>query len=110
MVDPVVPLVRALYGHPDAGGYWEQHCDKHLRKVGFKPANEGWPGLYVHEELNVLLMVYVDDFKAAGTPEALKKAWSLIKSGLDLDEPGDVGRCLGCHHRLADAVVNGKNV
>ena len=55
-------------------------------------------------------MVYVDDFKAAGTPNALNKAWSLIKSGLDLDEPGDVGRCLGCHHRLADAVVNGKKV
>ena len=21
--DPLVPLERALYGHPDAGGYWE---------------------------------------------------------------------------------------
>ena len=27
MWDPVVPLIRALYGHPDAGGYWERHCD-----------------------------------------------------------------------------------
>ena len=23
--DPVVPLVLALYGHPDAGGFWELH-------------------------------------------------------------------------------------
>ena len=35
--DPVVPLVRALYGHPDAGGYWEAPCEKHLREVGFEP-------------------------------------------------------------------------
>ena len=24
---PVCPLVLALYGHPDSGGYWEQHCE-----------------------------------------------------------------------------------
>ena len=32
--EPVVPLIRALYGHPDSGGYWERHCEAHLRKVG----------------------------------------------------------------------------
>ena len=35
--DPVCPMIYALYGHPDAGGYWEQHCDKHLWKQGFEP-------------------------------------------------------------------------
>ena len=25
--DPVVEMKQALYGHPDAGGYWERHCD-----------------------------------------------------------------------------------
>ena len=28
--DPVVRLVLALYGHPDAGGFWEQRCEKAL--------------------------------------------------------------------------------
>ena len=32
---PCVRLVRALYGHPDAGGMWERHCEAHLKKVGF---------------------------------------------------------------------------
>ena len=35
--DPVCPLVLALYGHPDSGGYWEKHCDAHLKNVGFEP-------------------------------------------------------------------------
>ncbi len=38
---PVVPLRLALYGHPDAGGYWEQHCEAHLSKVGFVPSRSG---------------------------------------------------------------------
>ena len=31
--DPVVPLDLALYGHPDAGGYWERHCSEKLKKA-----------------------------------------------------------------------------
>ena len=31
------PLILSLYGHPDAGGYWEKHCETHLGKVGFTP-------------------------------------------------------------------------
>jgi hypothetical protein len=33
----VCPLEKALCGHPDAGGYCEQHCDSHLRDCGFNP-------------------------------------------------------------------------
>ena len=33
MVDPVCPLVLALYGHPDSGGHWEIHCEAKL-KIG----------------------------------------------------------------------------
>ena len=36
---PVVRLVKALYGHPDAGTMWEQHCDKSCKEVGFKPVD-----------------------------------------------------------------------
>ena len=35
LTDPVCPLVLALYGHPDAGGYWEKHCEKCLSQIGF---------------------------------------------------------------------------
>ena len=45
--DPVVRLHLALYGHPDSGGFWEQHCEKMLGEVGFQivfPA--AWPSVF----------------------------------------------------------------
>ena len=107
--DPVVPLVKALYGHPDAGGYWEKHCNDHLAKVGFVPV-ENWPSMFWHQDLSLLLMVYVDDFKMAGPKASLVKGWKLIREGLDVDDPAPVDRCLGCHHSVCDGQVNGKPV
>ena len=42
IADPAVPLKLALYGHPDAGGYREQKCDKDVKAAGFE-AVETWP-------------------------------------------------------------------
>jgi len=38
---PVCRLLRALYGHPDAGTMWEKHCHTRLLKKGFKPIRLG---------------------------------------------------------------------
>ena len=62
----------APYGHPDAGGYWEQHCEKILLKEGFTPI-PNWPSCFFHPKLKLMLCVYVDDFKMAGPKENLKK-------------------------------------
>ena len=35
-VRPVVLLLRALYGHPEAGGLWEKHLKQVLRQLGGK--------------------------------------------------------------------------
>ena len=43
--DPVVRLRKALYGHPDSGGYWERHCDKIFKTQGFETI-PNWPSLY----------------------------------------------------------------
>ena len=97
--DPVVRLRLALYGHPDSGGFWEQHCEKRLREVGFElvfPA--AWPSVFYHPTLKLLLAVYVDDFKMAGPKENLAKGWELIGSRIDMDTPTPIGRYLGCEH------------
>ena len=59
---PVCPLVLSLYGHPDAGGYWERHCDSILQAKGWAPI-PGWRSCYWHAECATYLIVYVDDFK-----------------------------------------------
>ena len=78
--DPVVILEKALYGHPDAGGLWERKAEAHLQSEGFVPI-ENWRSVYYHRQLNLLLMVYVDDFKMAGPKENIPIGWAKIKKG-----------------------------
>ena len=82
---PVVQLKKALYGHPDSGTYWEQHCDAHTKKVGFQPIGPEWPSCYWHPRLKLFLVIYVDDFKLSGPKENLAKGWGLLKQGLQLE-------------------------
>ena len=92
----VVRLVKALYGHPDAGTMWEQHCDKHVREVGFMPVGEEWPSMYFHKEVKLFLVIYVDDLKLAGPAQNLTKGWEMLRSKLRIEPETDLGLYLGC--------------
>ena len=46
-------------------------CDESVRAVGFEPIGEEWPSVYIHEKLQLVLVVYVDDFKMAGPQKNL---------------------------------------
>ncbi len=74
MRDPVCPLILALYGHPDSGGHWEQHCTTLLTSIGFKELRP-WRSCFWHAELKLFLVVYVDDFKLSGSTANPKKGW-----------------------------------
>ena len=77
---PVVRLRKALYGHPDAGSYWEEHAERGIRESGFKRIRNGsWSSIFWHPQLRVLLMLYVDDFKLAGPVKDLAEGWHLIR-------------------------------
>ena len=58
MIDPVCPLRLALYGHPDAGGYWEKHCEKHLKEAGFESI-PAWPSCFWHKEYLMLSLIHI---------------------------------------------------
>ena len=58
--DPVVRMLLALYGHVDAGGYWEKYCEERVLMFGFNKI-EGWGSTYWHEAKKSLLVVHVDD-------------------------------------------------
>jgi RNA:NAD 2'-phosphotransferase (TPT1/KptA family) len=97
--DPVVVLSLALYGHPDAGGYWEKHCDSHILSEGFISVPD-WRSIYWHKDLKVLLIVYVDDFKMSGPKESVAKAWQKLRKGLIIEDPSPAGKFLGCTNVL----------
>ncbi len=94
--DPVVPLVLALYGHPDSGGYWEERCDECLKNVGFELI-ESWRSVYWHPKYKALLIVYVDDFKLACPKEHTQAIWAAIRKQIVTDEPKPPDRFLGCY-------------
>ena len=103
---PVVRMLKALYGHPDSGTIWEEHCNKELMKVGFKPI-DGWSSCFYHERLNCMLAVYVDDFKMGGPVKNLPKAWKLITDVIMMEKPTAAHLYLGCIHEKSEITVEG---
>ena len=105
---PVCRLVKALYGHPDAGTMWEQHCHTAVQKVGFKPIGEEWPSLYFHPDLKLLLVIYVDDLKMAGPTNNLPQGWKMLRQELRLEDETPLGLYLGCRISKGEAVLHDK--
>ena len=76
--------------------YWENHYSKALLDAGFQRI-PGWECLYFHAALQVILNIYVDDFKLAGRKASLGDAWQLMRdNGLKLDPPEPFKEYLGC--------------
>lgn len=104
MKGPVVPLRLALYGHPDAGGYWEKRCHHHLTKRGFKLI-EDWRSCYFHLALKLYLVVYVDDFKMAGPEGNLGPGWKLIHEGIKIEDLAQVQTFLCCNQHMCKSTL-----
>ena len=82
---PMVELVFALFGYPEAGNIWENHAFSRLRKLGGKDALE-FPSVSKHTDGSILTC-YVDDFELQATLEATPKHWEQIGSVIDLSDP-----------------------
>ena len=105
--DPVVPLIKALYGHPRAGNCWEKHAEAHFAKAGFLKIPE-WNSCYYNKKLKLFLTVYVDDLKMSGPRSTINEGWRLIRRSIDsdggirTDEPVAVNKYLGADHRVGE--------
>jgi hypothetical protein len=84
---PVFKLEKALYGHPNSGRFWLDHCDREVARAGFTPVSECWPCVYFEFKENLLLIVYVDDMKISGPTPAMAKAWERLGENLTLEPP-----------------------
>ena len=96
MLRPVCPLKLALYGHPDAGGHWEAHCESHLSSVGFERIPD-WHSTFWHPQFKLLLIVYVDDFKLSG-PKCNLEGLEVAPERHHLRDTNSIGSYLGCLH------------
>ncbi|MFM7988537.1 MAG: hypothetical protein ACKPKO_55410, partial [Candidatus Fonsibacter sp.] len=99
---PVRKLHKALYGHPDAGTYWEHKCDAHVQSVGYVPIGPEWPSCYYHTKLSLMLAYYIDDFKLLGKKDNITAGWNLLRNGLHIEPERRVDQngavYLGCRH------------
>ena len=115
----VVKLIKALYGHPQAGAFWEQRCERALKNAGFKTLGDcgEWRSVYYHPIHQTLLMVYVDDFKMSGPVKGMAASWEAIKAqteynkesckteqAIKLGDVEDVNHFLGCDHAVSETV------
>ena len=96
-VKPVVLLVKALYGHPDAGGLCEQHLKKIIRNLGGQEVPE-YPGNFFFPDTKLLLSTYVDDLTLAGPSDQHDAFWAKLTSVVDIEPPEPIYRILGRNH------------
>ena len=97
MKRPCVRLIKALYGHPEAGGLWERHLTKIVIQIGGVPV-ENHPSCFWFAELKLLLIIYVDDLLLAGPSEHHEAFWKKLGALVTLGPPEPMDRYLGRHH------------
>ena len=64
---PHCRLLRALYGHPEAGALWEARLDEIMKNLGwFSVPGNG--GVHVHAKTKAAMMVYADNMLLRSSP------------------------------------------
>ena len=98
--DPVVPLVRALYGHPESGALWDAHLGAILTNLGWTRM-EVHPGLWLHKKTGAVMAVYVDDLLLAAGKNDEARLWKEIEHHVKFGEPATpISKFLGGHHKV----------
>ena len=95
---PCCRLLRALYGHPEAGAHWQAHFDKILReRFGATPI-EGHLSSYMIPQYGLYLTVYVDDLLLSGPKGQHSPFWEELGKFVQIEAPEGLGRFLGRLH------------
>ena len=97
-----------LYGHPDAGGWWERHAEDKVVKEDFTRI-ENMPSMFWHPKMEVLLIICVDDFKMAGRASRVLDAWVRLRKHIKMSNPESAIRFLGIHQQVHRGVSSGSN-
>jgi len=98
---PVCRLIKALYGHPEAGGLWERHLTKIVIQIG-GVAIPNHPSCFWFSDLKLLLIIYVDDLLLSGPSEHHAAFWAKLGGLVTLGPPEPMDRYLGRHHTFEE--------
>ena len=98
-VRPVVLLVKALYGHPDARGLWERHLKRIVQTLGGEEVPE-YPGNFYFPDTKLLLSTYVDDLTLSGPSNQHDNFWKKLTAQVDVEPPEPIYCILGRNHVL----------
>ena len=107
--DILVELLKALYGHEQAGTRWHLQIEGILKDIGFKCYPDTTSAiwfLYEGGRLICLFVLYVDDFIASGRRATV--AWlekELTKRGIVLSKWGKIEEMLGCSYRVTQTPI-----
>lgn len=104
-----VPLVLALYGHPDAGSCWETWNYESMIMIGFLTI-DGWPGCCMHPRERLFILVYVDEIKPPGPRGAVKRTQDRIAEVVAFEPPMPVEVDLGRSQRNSMPTIDFKAV
>jgi len=100
---PVVRLVLALYGHPEAGYLWETFLTTTLEALGWRRIAE-WPGVYIHTDFSIII-AYVDDLLLIADADKEAKHWSDIDKTIEFKTgPEPIGRYLGASYTFSPLI------
>ena len=98
MRQPVVCLVRALYGHPRAGSDWEARLRSQLLKAGWQPiANQ--TGVWLSPDTACIMAAYIDDV-FWGEPKQAAEHMRGLMGLVNMGRVQNVDRFLGTSYHV----------
>ena len=91
---PCVKLIRALYGHPEAGWHWDKRFREVMELMGGTHLSN-FQSSYWFSDTKMLLTLYVDEMVLSGPSENHSAFWKQLSKHLEFEEPSSVDRILG---------------
>ena len=98
---PCVRLIKALYGHPEAGGHWERHLEKVVVGLGGKRV-PNHASCFWFKDTKLLLTIYVDDLLLSGPASEHEAFWAELSKTVSVEPAEDLDRYLGRHHKVEE--------
>ena len=83
---PHCRLLRALYGHSQAGALWEIKLNDIMKNLGWSSI-PGNGGVYVHAKTKAMMVVYVNDMLLFDLPRGVDALWGDLEKSVDYNDP-----------------------